>query len=62
MMASRGSESDPGDEARIFPFTSTLAEGLHGARSSVTLDTELCCLLLSGVADKEDLTGRCDRW
>ena len=62
MMASRGSESDPGDEARIFPFTSTLAEGLRGARSLVTLDTEPWCSSLSGVADEEDLAERRDRW
>ena len=31
MIASRGSDSEPADVARLFPFASPLAEGLCGA-------------------------------
>ncbi len=61
MMASSGSESEPGDPARFFPFASPLTEGLHGVLFAITLDAELWCPSLSGVPDDEDLAGRCDR-
>lgn len=41
MIASKGSESEPGDEARFCPLTSPLAEGLPGGSSSFNLDAEL---------------------
>ena len=62
MMASRGSESEPGDVARLFSFASPLAEGLRGARSLISLDAELWCPSLSELADEKDLAERCDLW
>ena len=62
MMASKGSESEPGDVARFFPFVSPLAEGLRGARSPISLDAELWRPMPSELADEKDLAGRCDLW
>lgn len=61
MMASRGSESDPGDATRLFPFASPFTEGLRGASSLFTLATELWCPLCSEVTDGEDRAEWCDR-
>ena len=38
MMASKGSESEPGDVARFSPFASPLAEGFRRFRSSFALN------------------------
>lgn len=61
MMASRGSESDPGDASRLSLFASPVTEGLHGASSPFALATELWFPLRSEVANGEDLAERCDR-
>ncbi len=55
MMASRGSESEPGDIARFVPFASLSAEGYLGARSPFTFDIEPWCPLRSEAVDEEDL-------
>ena len=62
MMASRGSESDPGDVARLCSFASPLAEGLRGARFLISLDAELGFPARSELADEKDLAERCDLW
>ena len=53
MIASSGSESEPGDTARFVPSLS--AEGCFVARSRFAFAIEPWCPLRSEVVDEEDL-------
>ena len=61
MMASKGSESEPGVVARFSPLALPLAGGLHRFGFSFILNTGPSCPFRSGSVHEEDLAERRER-